>query len=277
MELIENKRLGFKLTYLKVKDKVWIKGNELASQLLYSKPNKAILTHVPDKHKSILEVISKGVVNRYDLKNEQPNTTMVSFPTGALYLLGASKMEKGEQFRAWMYEEVVPQIIATGQYSLQPITIRTDRRLTVNNEFDLQKEVIEYLRLYQEKYHLKIIVPLGENQDTEEKRINSRILGYESGQPDIIITNPSIHHSGLIIELKSPTGYGELSNKQRAIIERYKEDNYRIIVSNDLKKICGRLAVWFTHLRLQCKYCSQKFKSQHTREKHYKYFHKIEK
>lgn len=275
MEIIENTTLGFKLEYTRVNDKIWIRGNQMAEQLQYSRPNKAIATHVPNKHKSELKSLIQGTPEWCDQKKNQPHTKMVSFPTGALYLLGASHTEKGEQFRQWMYEEVIPTIMKTGRYELQPVKITENKTIHISSEKDLQKYVISFLRQNQNKYHLNIVVPLGELQDTSEKRITARTMGYEKGQPDIIINNQSIKNSGVIVELKSPQGNGKLSPEQINIIQRYREDNYKCIVSNDLCEIISKLTIYFTNLRLPCQYCNHKFRTEKSRQNHYKYFHRI--
>lgn len=270
MELIENKQLGFRFEFTKIKDDIWVKGNDIAEQLGYERPRDAIRDHVPEDCKVAIKNFNSG--KSALLKNEHPNTMIINL-TGALHLLGMAKTKKGAEFRRWCYGDVVPSIMRTGKYELKPVTIRSDHRLSINTEFDLQAKVIEFLRANQEKYHLKIVVPLGELQDTPDKRIKSRMLGYEPGQPDIIVNNPSKHHCGLIIELKNPAGSGELSPMQKAVIARYREDGYRVIVSNDGFAICAKLGVWFEHLRLQCRFCKLKFRTQRTREIHYKVIH----
>ena len=57
----------------------------------------------------------------------------------------------------------------------------------IENEFGLHTKVVEYIRRF---YPESIIVAtLGENQDTSTKRINSWKIGYQKGQPDLIIMN----------------------------------------------------------------------------------------
>ena len=170
--------------------------------------------------------------------------------------------------------DIVKQI-RLKQYELKPKTISNYHVMYLTNEFELQKNVIVFLRQHEQRHHLNIVVPLGEMQDTKEKRLDAYTLGYNKGQPDILLNNQSIHHVGLIIELKNPNGKGELKPEQCEIIKRYRDDNYKIIVSNDFAEIISKLTRWFNHLRLPCRFCNSKFKTTKSRDNHIKFFHRI--
>ena len=53
-----------------------------------------------------------------------------------------------------------------------------------------------------------LIAGLGELQDTEDKRLDSKRKGYKymKGQPDLMILDYHKDFMGLCIEFKSPTG-----------------------------------------------------------------------
>ena len=80
-------------------------------------------------------------------------------------------------------------------------------------------KVVGYLRKYYDDVLFN--ASLGENLDTEQKRINSWKLGYTSGFPDLDIYEHNQFYNGLSIEFKSPNGKGKLSVKQREIIKRW--------------------------------------------------------
>ena len=73
-----------------------------------------------------------------------------------------------------------------------------------------------------------MIAPLGELQDTKNKRIESYMKGYQREQPDLIIQNLHTTYNGLCIEFKTPKGNGVLSDSQKKQL-----DNYKTILSND--------------------------------------------
>ena len=51
-----------------------------------------------------------------------------------------------------------------------------------------------------------LVAGLGENQDTEDKRLDSYKKGYGIGQPDLMVFNYHKDFEGLFIEVKSPSG-----------------------------------------------------------------------
>ena len=71
------------------------------------------------------------------------------------------------------------------------------------NETNLHYKVVDLIRKF---YPDSILVAgLGENQDAEDKRLDSYKKGYVRGQPDLIVLNYHKDFEGLGIEFKSPT------------------------------------------------------------------------
>ena len=82
----------------------------------------------------------------------------------------------------------------------------------IENEMDLHVKVVYFLK---KRYpHSLFTVTLGENQDTNHKRIDSFKKGYLRGSPDLIINNLHKYYTGVCIEFKSPKGNGVLSPDQ---------------------------------------------------------------
>jgi len=243
-------------------EKPLFRGRDVAIMLGYARPEDAVRAHVFDEDKCTT------------VKHGGGFRTLIN-ESGMYALIFGSKLEQARDFKHWITSEVLPSIRKNGQYELRPKYIRKNHELYITNEASLQKEIIDFLRKYEKKYHLKITTPLGELQDTSEKRIESYKMGYRRGQPDIIINNHSKHHCGLVIELKTPKGNGELKPSQIEVIKAYKDDGYKCIVSNDLCDIIKKLTLWFGNLRLKCKYCAHKFKTNESRRIHYKYFHRM--
>ena len=52
------------------------------------------------------------------------------------------------------------------------------------------------------------------------------------GQPDIIIANYHKEYTGLCIEFKIPTNNYQISEAQREMKSRYKQNGYRFLISN---------------------------------------------
>ena len=73
----------------------------------------------------------------------------------------------------------------------------------IGNETDLNYKVVDFIRKF---YPDSILVAgLGENQDTEDERLDSYKKGYVRGQPDLMVLNYHKDFEGLSIEFKSPT------------------------------------------------------------------------
>jgi hypothetical protein len=150
-----------------------------------------------------------------------------------------------------------------------------NREIEISNEKELHYKVVEFIKRFLEN---AILVPgLGEHQVTSQLRSDSFFKGYTSGQPDILILNPHRYYSGLCLELKTPTGKGVISPKQKEFLERLDQMNYKVIVSNDYDYIVVQLLEYFNNVMYPCKYCYNKrgYKTIEKLNKHYQYFHKI--
>ena len=88
-----------------------------------------------------------------------------------------------------------------------------DNTIQLVNEDDLHKRVVAFIRRF---YPDVIMIPgLGEYQTNTTIRTSCYNKGYSGGQPDILIINSHRYYQGLALELKSPTGKGRLTTKQR--------------------------------------------------------------
>ena len=101
----------------------------------------------------------------------------------------------------------------------------------IGNETDLHYKVVSLIRRY---YPDSILVAgLGENQDTDDKRLNSYKKGYMRGQPDLMVLDYHKDYKGLCIEFKSPTNNYQVSKAQYELMEKYSNNGYKFILSND--------------------------------------------
>lgn len=91
--------------------KTWFCGTDIATSLGYSNPRKAILNHCK----------SHGVTNR-DVIDSMGRTQQMKFINeGNIYRLTAkSQMPKADEFESWIFDDVIPSVIKTGNYSIQP-------------------------------------------------------------------------------------------------------------------------------------------------------------
>ena len=147
--------------------------------------------------------------------------------------------------------------------------------IMIGNETDLHYKVVDLIRRY---YPDSILVAgLGENQDTEDKRLDSYKKGYTRGQPDLMVLDYHKDYKGLCIEFKSPTNNYHVSEAHLEMKKKYVNNGYAFILSNDYDKISKNIHDYMKGIRVPCKYCIKHFYNKDTLEMHYKVIHRIEK
>ena len=145
----------------------------------------------------------------------------------------------------------------------------------IGNETDLHYKVEDMIRRF---YPDSILVAgLGENQDNEDKKLDSYKKGYMRGQPDLMVLNYNKDFKGLGIEFKSPTGNYRVSDAPKEMKKRYVNNGYAFILFNDYDKINKNIHENMKGIRVPCKYCDKLFLNKETLKTHYKVIHRIEK
>ena len=260
------------ITVIKCRDKVWFRGKDIAKALGYEKTRNAILKHVNDDNKSILEDLRRGPQIRVPFKNEQGGSIFIN-ESGLYSLIFGSKLESAKAFKRWVTKDVLPSIRKTGRYDYC-IDHKYNNMLTfkIESETDLHVKVVSFLK---KRYPQSLFtVTLGENQDSVHKRINSSKKGYLRGSPDLIINNLNKHYTGFCIEFKSPKGNGVLSPDQSMILLQYQNNGFKILVSNDYDQIIEQIIDYFRDVRIKCSHCPRRFITPQSLRNHIECFHK---
>ena len=261
------------ISVIKSRDKIWFRGKDIAKALGYEKTRNAILKHVDDDNKSILEDIRRGPQIRAPFKNEQGGSIFIN-ESGLYTLIFGSRLESAKVFKRWVIKDVLPSIRKTGRYDYC-IDHKYNNTLTfkIENEMDLHVKVVSFLK---KRYpHSLFTVTLGENQDTAHKRIDSFKKGYLRGSPDLIINNLHKHYTGFCIDFKSPKGNGVLSPDQSMILSQYQNNGFKTLVSNDYDHIIEQIIEYFRDVRIKCSFCPRGFISSQSLKNHIKGFHKM--
>ena len=121
--------------------------------------------------------------------------TFINEP-GFYALVFGSKLPTAKKFQDWIFSTVLPSIHKYGQYKL--FDSPWNKMIMIGNETDLHYRVVSLIRRY---YPGSILVAgLGENQDTDDKRLNSYQKGYMRGQPDLMVLDYHKDYKGLCIE-----------------------------------------------------------------------------
>ena len=268
----KNEELGIELTsFIDNQQNTWFLGKEVAELLGYSNVRKAIWNHVDSEDKKLICWRTQNG----DGKNSDLRGIYYTFinESGFYSLVLSSKLETTKKFKHWITSEVLPSIRKFGYYKL--FDNPNNKMFKIENEMDLHSKVVELIRNF---YPNAIMVPgLGENQDTPDKRINSWKKGYMRGQPDLMILDFHKDYKGLCIEFKSPTNNYCVSESQLKMKEKYRDNEYAFILSNDYDKISKLIHKYMAGVRIPCKYCSKAFKNKKTLNSHYKVIHRIEK
>ena len=173
-------------------------------------------------------------------------------------------------FQDWVFSEVLPSIRKYGYYRMfnNPNTLT----FKIEDEHDLHTKVVQFIRRFCPD--ILMVARLEENQDTK-KHIKSFKKGYMKGQPDLIIQNLHKKYNGLCIEFKTPQLNGVLSEQQKNLIDRYEDNGYNCIVSNDYDLIVKEINDYMHDIGIKCTYCKRKFISRETLKRHEEYFHRI--
>ena len=191
--------------------------------------------------------------------------------SGFYSLVLSSKLETAKKFKQWVTSQVLPSIRKYGQYKL--FDKPDNNMLLISNETQLHYKVVDLIRKYYPESLL--VAGLGENQDTSDKRLDSYKKGYMRGQPDLIILDYNLYSKGLCIESKSPTNHYVVSNSQKEMKQKYMQNGYTFVLSNDYDKISKEIHAYLQGTRLLCKYCTRCFHNMNTLQRHYQFFHRI--
>ena len=184
-----NKDLGIELkSFIDKEQNIWFLGKEVAEILGYSKTRDALSRQVESEDKRFFCWRPQNVDgNNSDLRGKYYNFINES---GFYSLLLSSKLETAKKFKHWVTSQVLPSIRKYGQYKL--FDSPWNKMIMIGNERDLHYKVVQLIRNY---YPDSILVAgLGENQDTEEKRLDSYKKGYQRGQPDLMILDYHIQY-----------------------------------------------------------------------------------
>ena len=300
----KNEELGIKInSYIDKQQNVWFKGKDVAKILGYRDTDYAVRRHVSIENKMTQFLQPKcspgktpGQQNNTKVKcspgktpgqqngtrggkiTPQQNDTRGKYCTfinepGFYELVFGSKLVFAKTFRQWVFTTVLPSIRKYGQYKM--FDSPWNKMIMIGNETDLHYKVVQLIRNY---YPNSILVAgLGENQDTEDKRLDSCKKGYQRGQPDLMILDLHKDYKGLCIEFKSPTNNYCVSESQLKMKEKYRDNEYAFILSNDYDKISKLIHKYMAGVRIPCKYCSKAFKNKKSLNSHFKVIHRIEK
>jgi anti-repressor protein len=98
----------------------WFVARDVAAVLGYVDPKQAIRDNCK-RSQSIGKGVWKTPLN--DNNGLHPQTLLIN-QGDVIRLVSRSKLDSAERFQDWLFEEVVPSILKTGSYSVQPPSVR---------------------------------------------------------------------------------------------------------------------------------------------------------
>ena len=117
--------------------------------------------------------------------------------------------------------------------------------LNIANENDLQLALVKILK---RSDLLFSCTHTDDMLDSDSKRIDACRNGYTVGMPDLMIYNGNNNFCGLAIELKNSWGTGVVSTQQNEILRKLEDENWLVIVSNDLIDIAETIILYKNNL-----------------------------
>lgn len=100
-----------------INDEPWFIGKDVAKALGYSNTKDAILTHVDEDDK---RVIQRSEITTLDV----PNRGMTIINESGMYaLIFGSKLDLAKKFKRWVTHDVLPSIRKTGIYSVPTVNV----------------------------------------------------------------------------------------------------------------------------------------------------------
>ena len=110
VKIFENATFG-KVRTVVIDGEVWFIGNDVATALGYSNPQKAIRDHVDVEDKGVNESFTPGGKQQITVINE----------SGVYSLVFSSRLPTAKAFKRWVTSEILPAIRKTGRYEM-PLT-----------------------------------------------------------------------------------------------------------------------------------------------------------
>jgi len=117
--------------------------------------------------------------------------------------------------------------------------------LNIANENDLQIALVKILK---RSDLLFSCTHTNDMLDSDSKRIDACRNGYTVGMPDLMIYNGNNNFCGMAIELKNSWGTGTISKQQDEILKKLEEQNWLVMVSNDIINIAETIILYKNNL-----------------------------
>lgn len=128
LQIFSNKEFG-EIRTVTINDEPWFVGKDVAEALGYSNTKDALISHVAEEDKRILQRSEIATIENHLPKEVFPvNFTIGDIPnrgltiineSGLYALIFGSKLESAKRFKHWVTSEVLPALRKTGTYGME--------------------------------------------------------------------------------------------------------------------------------------------------------------
>ena len=174
--------VDFDVYHIIVHNEAWFCARDVGQTLGYKNATKACRDSVKSRYRKAL----CEIVDTSGMPPNKRNAVFINEP-GLWSWLATSNKEAAEPFQIWLFETALPQL---------RMSILSQGRFAGNKtESSLHYKVTDFIRKFCPD---ALLTPgLGENQDSEAKRIDSWRKGYVRGTADILIHNLNARYNGV--------------------------------------------------------------------------------
>ncbi|WP_297430189.1 phage antirepressor KilAC domain-containing protein [Clostridium sp.] len=170
LRIFKDARFG-EIRWIKVNNKDYAVGIDIAKALGYRKPNDAISRHCRGSVKHGVGVVTG---KRKDGTDAIQTVEMTVIPEGDIYRLTAkSELPGAERFEAWIFDEVLPSIRKTGMYATDELLDNPDLLIAAATKLKEEREC----RLEAEK-RVKLLEPKAQFYDDVAGSKDSIEMGH---------------------------------------------------------------------------------------------------
>ena len=137
LRIFKDERFG-QIRWVKINNKDYAVGIDIAKALGYKKPNDAISRHCRGSVKHGVGVVTG---KRRDGTDAIQNIEMSVIPEGDIYRLAAkSELPGAEKFEVWIFDEVLPSIRKTGMYATDELLDNPDLLIAAATKLKEERE-----------------------------------------------------------------------------------------------------------------------------------------
>lgn len=177
IEIFENSEFG-EIKTIAINGEPWFVGKEIASILGYSNTNDAVIKHVDEDDKQVVQ-LSDIQDPRETLPPHMKGSKVVIINESGLYsLIMGSELESSKRFKRWVTSEVLPSIRKTGRYEIRREPVPT----ITKEEYDLRMKEVS-MKEVEMLERLRNRVQIPEFQSIADHYIMEKLTGNANALP----------------------------------------------------------------------------------------------